>query len=609
MKLFVLLAKKHLTKFRLVDSMSKKLVVTESVYEYQKRPFMSVYNSFDVPSEWYDEKKQSKMKESFELPEGWKWISEWKNGGSDSWEYASDWSNNAKDWGNVPGIFYYARRRLWQRPRIKLCTDDEVKELTAKKIHFKEYNDTNSVLNTLRGDFSKKYKDELETVTTKTMRPNILLLGGSGAGKSTLVNAVFGSHLAQIGEGKPVTQTYTKYSSETSPVTIYDSRGIEHGYAQKGFTEDTEQFFQKLTEQPELEAHIHVVWYVLDLTQARFQPFEAEFCRTFLAKYPIIFVLNKADSVSQEVRDTMIKCIQDHNLLNIRGIFATIANCKNFDAKSCEKCKSTKIKKRIQGDSCTVMCKECNAKYVLGKTAGIKELAAQTAHVMPNLVKSVFVNNSQQEILKLSPKAKEIIAQFADYASLKPTIRKDLSEMLSKLLKLYDMQFIQKEVDSIVIEQYVRFHEEIDFGRRTLMSLSEIFKKNSIATSLFIAAGLEVCRAIIHFKFECIKYAVLDNEEFDIKKDEKEISDSLSNSIAILMNPPKIDKDLLLETLYENLDIMVDSNVISKIDTLLSTFQGSTKFLKDIDLSLGTRPFGDARERKSSRKSAKGKKK
>jgi len=75
-------------------------------------------------------------------------------------------------------------------------------------------------------NYHQKLKQSLADVSQKTTKPNILLLGASGAGKSSLVNAVFGKPLAEIGEGKPITQHYTKYSSSTSPVVIYDSKYV-----------------------------------------------------------------------------------------------------------------------------------------------------------------------------------------------------------------------------------------------------------------------------------------------------------------------------------------------------------------------------------------------
>ena len=270
---------------------------------------------------------------------------------------------------------------------MKIATDEEIKKIGKKIKTITEEEDIYKKVSILQDDLKKNFK----TVIEKTNKPNILLLGGSGAGKSSLVNAVFGKTLAEIGEGKPITQNYTKYSGEDSPVVIYDSRGIEHGYAQKGFTEDTRLFFEKLNSQQEKENHIHVVWYVLDLTQARFQPFEADFCRNELKDYPIIFVLNKADAVDKEVRNTMLKVINDFKMPNCHALFSTVANCKNFDTKTCEQCGSGKIKKRIKGESCTVMCKECKAKYTLGKSINQSNII--------NQLKTFLIKKKQLELM------------------------------------------------------------------------------------------------------------------------------------------------------------------------------------------------------------------
>lgn len=566
----------------------KKIVVEDVIFEVQKRGVFSVYTDYDQNSEFLDENEKSKKREEVSLPEGWKWLGEWKSEGSDSWEYGKKYSSSLKEWSKVPGLFEYVRRRKWIRQRVKFCTSDEIKQLKNIK-DFKEHEEVFKTVQSL----SQEHQTELSKISNKSERPNILLLGGSGAGKSSLVNAVFGKTLAEIGEGKPITQSYTKYSSETSPVCIYDSRGIEHGYAQKGFTEDTEQFFEKLSQQSELENHIHCVWYVLDLTQARFQPFEADFCKTHLKAYPLIFVLNKADSVSTEVRDTMINCIKDHQFPNTRGIFATIANCKNFDTKTCDKCKSTKIKKRIQGDSCTVMCKECNAKYTLEKTSGIKELAQLTVSVMPNLVRSVYINSLQLQIFNKEKDAKKIISKYAEKQSLKSGMKKELEEMISDLLTLYSMEYIKKYLQKTLVKRYVHFYEETDFGSKFNLYFNDLFKKHSIASSLFIASGLEISRSIMEFKIETLKYSIEDDVKIQDKKEEKkeEKEGAISNSVAVLISSVPIEKDFLLEKLFLNLDVQVDSHVISNIDVTLQKQTNITQYIESLKLIDGTKPF------------------
>ena len=74
--------------------------------------------------------------------------------------------------------------------------------------------------------FRTELQDTLQKASHTTKKPTVLLLGGSGAGKSSLVNAVFGKPLAEIGEGKPITQNYTRFSGADSPVVIYDSRYV-----------------------------------------------------------------------------------------------------------------------------------------------------------------------------------------------------------------------------------------------------------------------------------------------------------------------------------------------------------------------------------------------
>jgi len=87
-------------------------------------------------------------------------------------------------------------------------------------------------------DFEQKIREEYNQLK----RPNVLVVGRSGVGKSSLVNAVFASDLAKVGNGRPVTTSYTKYATEEVPVNIYDSTGWEGG--QEKFLADTEVFLE-----------------------------------------------------------------------------------------------------------------------------------------------------------------------------------------------------------------------------------------------------------------------------------------------------------------------------------------------------------------------------
>jgi predicted GTPase len=502
-----------------------------------------------------------------------------------------------------PGAFDFVRRRKWTRIRIKTATEEEIKTLGNQvKVVSKE------------GEIQKQvsvlqeiYKKEFESVIEKTDKPNILLLGGSGAGKSSLVNAVFGKTLAEIGEGKPVTQNYTKYSGEDSPVVIYDSRGIEHGYAQKGFSEDTRLFFEKLNSQNEKQNHIHVVWYVLDLTQARFQPFEADFCRNELKNYPIIFVLNKSDAVDTDVRNTMLKVINDFQMPNCHALFSTVANCKNFDTKSCEKCGSAKIKKRIQGESCTVMCKECSAKYVLEKTAGIKELAKTTIDVMPNLVKSVFINSVKNDSLSKEKESKEIFIKYARTASLKDATA--LLNMTEELVKLYGTEMISSELKQFVQSRYLKYYHDANASKKATFFLNEVFAGGSIATALYLSFGIEVCKCCIEFKNKIVEVTISEfdgekvfkkiekiekEEEIKIEKDAKNEKENTDKVQSIIVEHKLESDNFFLEELIENLNINVDSEVVRNVGGSMKNYFNAMRpdlFFQRMDLSKGTKQF------------------
>ena len=67
--------------------------------------------------------------------------------------------------------------------------------------------------------------EDIQSITTQfqlsfadcvrnVQKPNVLIAGVTGAGKSSLVNAVFGTSVAPVGSGLPVTKHYCRYEPD-----------------------------------------------------------------------------------------------------------------------------------------------------------------------------------------------------------------------------------------------------------------------------------------------------------------------------------------------------------------------------------------------------------
>src|SRR5688572_24731191 len=85
-----------------------------------------------------------------------------------------------------------------------VCEDDLVKQ-ALKQGH----------INLIRGNmltsFETKLVEEFDSIQKKVKRPNILLVGATGVGKSSLINCIFGSDIAPVGVGMPVTKGVHPY--------------------------------------------------------------------------------------------------------------------------------------------------------------------------------------------------------------------------------------------------------------------------------------------------------------------------------------------------------------------------------------------------------------
>ncbi len=144
--------------------------------------------------------------------------------------------------------------------------------------------------------------DEIDSLLQETARRirsmgsvNILVAGQTGVGKSTLINAVFGEQFAKTAAGRPVTQNAEWFSSESVPLRILDTRGLEA----KDYEETLQMMrseIEHLRAQQDERDQLHLGWVCISSPSSRVQDCEVDIVR-ILNKYdiPAIVVLTKDD--------------------------------------------------------------------------------------------------------------------------------------------------------------------------------------------------------------------------------------------------------------------------------------------------------------------------
>ncbi len=171
---------------------------------------------------------------------------------------------------------------------------------------------------------SKKLKE----IGENSKRPNILICGYTGVGKTTLLQKIFGEHIIsskKIDHGRPCTKEFRQYQNEL--VSIYDSAGLEHGQMEKDFKEKTQEFVRSKQDDPNVDEHIHLVWYCIDGPGARVSTCDKSLIRDI---FPNVIVVVTKNDFTKEVQRKAIK----KRLKNIGVKEKQIVYTSEYDPKS-----------------------------------------------------------------------------------------------------------------------------------------------------------------------------------------------------------------------------------------------------------------------------------
>ena len=162
-------------------------------------------------------------------------------------------------------------------------------------------------------EFERKYGECSE----ERKRPTILVAGYTGSGKTSLIQAICGKEVVssdKIAAGLPQTQAFDFYEDDF--IRFFDSKGLEAGTSEDAFVEDTRAFVQELQGDPDVDKHVHLVWYTVQGSGARVTPCDIRLIKSIFPN--VIVLITKSDITRSDQREAMTEILVENNVLNDR---------------------------------------------------------------------------------------------------------------------------------------------------------------------------------------------------------------------------------------------------------------------------------------------------
>lgn len=172
-------------------------------------------------------------------------------------------------------------------------------------------------------DFGRFLNTAIDQAMRERGHLNVLIAGRTGAGKSTLINAVFQSDLAETGQGRPVTQNTREITKHGSPISIWDTRGLEMAE----FSATSESLLGLIRErraERDPNRQIHLAWICIQEGGRRVEDAEIHLHAKLAELMPVLAVITKAQNDSGFRAEVQARLPQAKNVVRVRALAETL---------------------------------------------------------------------------------------------------------------------------------------------------------------------------------------------------------------------------------------------------------------------------------------------
>ena len=217
----------------------------------------------------------------------------------------------------------------------RLCNEIGVPKANhATRTQVKNQNLWRSIMSSV--NFKQEYENKFDEAASFNKRPNVLVAGYTGCGKTSLIRTVLGDEIvpqAGISNGKPCRIDFDSYENDS--IRLWDSRGIELGEKEDEFKDMMREFVSNCQDDPNVDEHIHLVWYLIQGNSARVTDCDLSLMKDIFTFDDVIAVISKKDitkpAQTKAIREELMKAgVPEEHIVEVSDSESGSIGCKEL---------------------------------------------------------------------------------------------------------------------------------------------------------------------------------------------------------------------------------------------------------------------------------------